>query len=455
MIRYLTSLLVAATLISCAEDKPSYVVIHGAIDNNDSESLMVYGNELDASIEIDENASFRDTLEIPQDGYYTLRIGRERTSIYLTKGSELGVTVNAPEFDESIVYTGNLAAENNYLAAKYLLSEQEKSFSEIYKMNEEDFLNEIKEMKSKYVELLNSSENLSESFIKQETKELEYEKVVNHENYKAYYIYLTGDKSFDVSDNFYDSLMDIDYKDTTEYRISEGYRKMLLTHYGRLADEGSDKEEYNKTVSFLSLVDESLPKGFAKDQVMFDFLKYNLKADSYLEKAYTIFKEANSNEANLNEVTDRYKLLNTIVPGKRSPQFEYENFKGGTSSLNEFEGKYVYLDIWATWCGPCKREIPHLKKIEEDYKDKNLAIISISIDVKKDYDKWREMVEEKELGGTQLFADNDWSSKFIKDYGIKGIPRFILLDKQGNIVSSDAPRPSNSDLRDLLDGFDI
>jgi thiol-disulfide isomerase/thioredoxin len=188
---------------------------------------------------------------------------------------------------------------------------------------------------------------------------------------------------------------------------------------------------------------------------MFDFLKYNLKADSYLEKAYILFKEANSSDDYLANVTDRYNLLNSIVPGKKSPQFEYENYIGGTTSLKDLEGKYVYLDIWATWCGPCKREIPHLKKIENDYEEKNIAIVSISIDVKKDYDKWRAMVEEKELGGIQLIADNDWSSKFIKEYGIKGIPRFILLDKEGNIVTSDAPRPSDTDLRELFDSLEM
>jgi len=60
------------------------------------------------------------------------------------------------------------------------------------------------------------------------------------------------------------------------------------------------------------------------------------------------------------------------------------------------------------------------------------------------------MVADKELGGVQLFADNDWSSKFVTDYKINGIPRFILIDPSGNIVSADAPRPSTEDLKVLL-----
>jgi len=61
------------------------------------------------------------------------------------------------------------------------------------------------------------------------------------------------------------------------------------------------------------------------------------------------------------------------------------------------------------------------------------------------------MVTDKELEGIQLMADNDWKSKFVTDYGIRGIPRFIIIDTQGNIVSSDAPRPSNSEIRATFD----
>ena len=79
--------------------------------------------------------------------------------------------------------------------------------------------------------------------------------------------------------------------------------------------------------------------------------------------------------------------------------------------------------------------------------------MSISIDEPKDYDKWKAMVSDKELGGIQLMADNNWNSKFVKDYAILGIPRFILIDPQGNIVSADAPRPSDPELRKLIDGL--
>ena len=81
--------------------------------------------------------------------------------------------------------------------------------------------------------------------------------------------------------------------------------------------------------------------------------------------------------------------------------------------------------------------------------------MSTSIDVATAHDKWVDMVKSEELGGIQLIADKDWKSQFVQEYGIKGIPRFILVDPEGNIVNADAPRPSSPKLVELLETLDI
>ena len=139
------------------------------------------------------------------------------------------------------------------------------------------------------------------------------------------------------------------------------------------------------------------------------------------------------------------------MKGKPSPSFNYENAKGGTTSLESLKGKYVYIDVWATWCGPCRQEIPFLQKVEDKYHGKNIVFTSISIDTAKDHEKWKKMVCDKTLGGVQLFADKDWKSDFIQAYGINSIPRFILIDPKGNVVDADAKRPSDPALQAQLD----
>ncbi len=146
-------------------------------------------------------------------------------------------------------------------------------------------------------------------------------------------------------------------------------------------------------------------------------------------------------------------LLNNALNNSMSSPFDYLNFKGGNTKLSDFNGKYVYIDVWATWCGPCIAEIPFLKKVEEKYEGKNIAFVSISVDVQKDFEKWKKFVAEKQLGGVQLFADKDWNSDFIKSFGINSIPRFILIDPSGKVVSADAARPSDSKLSEQLDAL--
>ena len=87
-----------------------------------------------------------------------------------------------------------------------------------------------------------------------------------------------------------------------------------------------------------------------------------------------------------------------------APEFKLESIEGGQVALSDLKGKYVYIDIWATWCGPCLRQIPAMKELEEKYRGKNIEIMSVSVDSEKDKDKWRKMIEVREMKGIQLFA---------------------------------------------------
>ncbi len=159
------------------------------------------------------------------------------------------------------------------------------------------------------------------------------------------------------------------------------------------------------------------------------------------------------------------KQFNTVLAkGKPSPKFpKLENFKGAKKALDDFKGKYVYVDVWATWCGPCKQQIPFFSKLIEEYKDKNIVFVGISTDsarrngtIEKANTKWRAMVKTKKMKGVQLFAGTStFNADFYRPYVINGIPRFILIDPDGNIVDANAPRPSQSQLKTLLNSLPL
>ena len=144
-----------------------------------------------------------------------------------------------------------------------------------------------------------------------------------------------------------------------------------------------------------------------------------------------------------------YKIKH--IKGQPSPNFSYENFKGGVTKLSDSKGSYVYIDIWATWCEPCRKQIPFLEKVAEKYKGKNIVFASISVDQPKDHDKWKNLLTKKSMTGVQLIADKAFDSDFIKAYGVEGIPRFILIDPQGKVVEPDALFPSQPELTNYLD----
>ncbi|RUA11599.1 MAG: thioredoxin [Flavobacteriia bacterium] len=202
-----------------------------------------------------------------------------------------------------------------------------------------------------------------------------------------------------------------------------------------------DKPEFDKKIAFID----------TKMQELLDNAKD-------LDTAF-IKMEEKQNKQNIDYFKANYETehqrIAQLAPGKPSPKFNYPDISGKNVSLDDLKGKYVYVDVWATWCAPCKREIPSLIKLNEEYKGKDIVFVSLSIDKKEDKGKWEEMVKTKGLKGIQLFADNNWKSDFVTAYGITGIPRFILIDKKGNILDADAPRPSNPKLKELFNSLDI
>lgn len=215
----------------------------------------------------------------------------------------------------------------------------------------------------------------------------------------------------------------------------------------------------NKNMDMISLTEKCikmLTERF-KDPKIKEYLvkEYALSAVSSkgaqgAEEIVRLFNLYVTDKSALDKMNSIIKKWQTIAIGQASPTFNYEDINGNMVSLASLKGKYVYIDCWATWCGPCRGEIPHLQKLEHDYANKNIHFVSISSDKKKE--AWTKMVKKDKLGGIQLFRGDDRS--FSKAFMITGIPRFILLDKEGRIVNSKAPRPSQKETRDLFDSLE-
>ncbi len=135
--------------------------------------------------------------------------------------------------------------------------------------------------------------------------------------------------------------------------------------------------------------------------------------------------------------------------GDRVPAFVFRDTANQKMSLNQFKGKYVVIDVWASWCYPCKQEYPNLVKLAEKYKDKNIVFLSLSSDTQEF--RWRNELAWGKMTGNQWWIAGDESSMIA--FRVTAIPRFILLDKKGRVLNLKLPKPSDPEFEKIIKGL--
>ncbi len=438
--------LLTILLVSCSDikdntksTKADYVLFSGKITNFSTSKVRIKGDDFKQSIKM-ENSEFADTLRIPKDGFYTFGDGHETTSMYLKKGSKVHVTLDTKAFDETVKYTGS--DESNFLAKKYMFIEKSNLDGKpLTQVPSNEIIGKAEALKKQISDLLNTYK-VSETFKKEAALDNNYLIPATIAKFLAYQGYFF-DRKVANGETLEKTLDGINYEDEVAFKTSDNYKTLVDMDFMRKASKSDDKG-----ISLIKAKKSAVIRNYFLKQIARDINPSNKNIDQDYNAIMAIATDQDFKD----QLTRKYNKFKDLASGKPSPTFEnFENYKGGTTSLADLKGKYVYIDVWATWCGPCKHEIPFLQKIEEKYHNKNIAFISLSIDDKKAHEAWKTMIQEKNMGGIQLFAPKDWKTKFVQDYGIEGIPTFILIDPKGNIVSASAPRPSSPKLPILLD----
>lgn len=131
--------------------------------------------------------------------------------------------------------------------------------------------------------------------------------------------------------------------------------------------------------------------------------------------------------------------------GIPAPGFKLDNLDGKPVDLSDLKGKVVYMDIWASWCAPCVMQINRSRGLKDHFREReDLVFLYVSID--RDTEKWKRFVETKEIEGTHLISPEGKASQILEKYDVPSIPRFVLIDKEGNIADFHAKPPSNKSL---------
>lgn len=454
-------LLLIIAVIACQPVKKKTTTLNGEIQNPNKEYILVYNKDIRDTARLDSMNTFSLELEIEKPAYFTFYDGQESSVMYLSPGDELNLSLNTEEFDESINYKGTGEIPNNYLAGSYLNNEKmiTNLGKELYLKNLEDFstyLDSVKNVKLEYIENELGSNPEYTDFAEKEKSRVLFEWARLKNNYPSYHSYYAKDDEFEVGDDYYAFMDEIDVNNPKCVEVPE-YKNFVNSYIRHFTDEnyGKDSSYHELPLGYylmeIKTIDDKITDPEAKQMIMKDLIMNVVnyeditKADSILN----VFYSRCSDTAYNNEVKEKVEAWKKIGEGQASPTWTYADAEGNMVSLEDFKGKYVYIDVWATWCGPCKREIPYFKKLVEEFKDNNIVFVSISVDKEKDYDTWKKMIKEDEMNWVQLISENAWDTKITKDFMIRGIPRFILIDPEGNIVTPRAPRPSG-DIAELL-----
>lgn len=141
-------------------------------------------------------------------------------------------------------------------------------------------------------------------------------------------------------------------------------------------------------------------------------------------------------QQNFESMKEQRQANDKMAPGNLAPDFEELMVDGKTSmKLSDLRGKVVLLDFWASWCGPCRRDNPHVVSLYEKYKDRGFTVMSVSLD--KNKDNWIAAIEKDNLSWPNHVSDlQQWSSRVGRIYGVSSIPFTVLIDQEGKIVQT-------------------
>ena len=169
--------------------------------------------------------------------------------------------------------------------------------------------------------------------------------------------------------------------------------------------------------------------------IMKDHLSKDLSYDT-LKARFDAFSDRVKTSSIGHELAEKLASLNAVSLGRIAPDFTLPTPEDKELSLSSLRGSVVLVDFWASWCGPCLREVPNVKKVYAKYKDKGFEILSVSLDDKRD--NWLNAIKKHELAWKHVSSLKGWQCPIAKQYNVTGIPAMFLLDRDGKIVSTNA-----------------
>lgn len=406
---------------------------------NGAASLL--GESRDIMLQIDSEGNVDTTIVLTEPSYFNIG----RNTLYLTPGDDL--TFKISDKSTEAEFQGKGAEANTYM--KDRLFPKGGSFLQAGENVKEDLTSTMKLVDSlaqvRMLEL-EALTNVSDEFKKLETGRIKAD-VVNSRIFYANYSGLFADvKNRDEMMAKWD-----EFTTSIAPQISPKIQELLSEE---LLDVAVVRDVLSHQLD--SALNEKWFKGvtlpvraqelFASSKLINE-LRMGDVSEEALDKART-FLQTVQNKDFATEVEAKITQNMRLLPGQPAIDLELTDVAGNAKKLSDFKGKLIYIDLWATWCGPCLQEAPFFEKVSRKYVGKDIVFVPISTD--RTREPWLAFLQEhkKEL---EQFHSTDLAMR--DGWLLYGIPRFILIDKDFNIINAFAPRPSETETTALIDSL--
>ena len=474
---FLLSLLTFLNLVLFGQSiiKQEPFIFKGQLKECPEKFLVLY-------FEDDNYLNLSDTININEDGTFYLKsfkitkpqrasIQKNRTQInnvFIAPGYDLTLTGNATDFKtllktKKLLGVGSASNQYQFILDSILIERNSQvSFYQLKANELITFLKETRKLKDSIVRKVFANSN-KEKHLQYIKKLVELD--IQFQDLNSLLEFVNIHKlSYDESISFVKNNIDKNLLKDIQNNInlnSPAYKDGVignqylnyLVNLDYLKDS-TLKNQKNYKLEKVKNVYEGKVREYVLHKLMSSYLMFsrtfsNLNTNRELVEPY-IFLLTNINYKKSIDTLYAKKekeLLKSVI-GKPAIDFTLDDNFGNKISLHDFKGKVVYLDVWASWCGPCRAETPAFKLLYEKYKSAS-RVVFISIAVRDAFKDWKKALEEDKTEWIQLIDKDDlvW-----KAYTAYSIPNFILIDKNGNILNFDAPNPSSGvEIEKLID----